>query len=86
MALLLLVAGVLADRFTPRPIMVAADLLRTAARLLLAVLLLAGPAPFAAMLVLAALVGTEIALDAPGRKRLLTQIVAPDLLPTANAR
>lgn len=84
MALLLLLGGVLADRFTPRPIMVAADLLRAAAQSLLAILLLTGPAPFAAVLVLAGLVGTGTALDAPGRNRLLTQIVAPDLLPAAN--
>ena len=85
MALLLLVGGVLADRFSPRPIMVAADLLRAAAQLLLAILLLTGPAPFAAVLVLAGLVGVGTALDAPGRNRLLTQIVAPDLLPAANS-
>ncbi len=84
MALLILLGGVLADRFAPRPIMVAADLLRAAAQSVLAMLLLTGPAPFAAVLVLAALIGTGNALDAPGRNRLLTQIVTPDLLPSVN--
>ncbi len=84
MVLLILLGGVLADRFAPRPVMVAADLLRAVAQGVLAVLLLGGPAPLAAVLVLAALVGTGTALDAPGRNRLLTQIVTPDLLPGAN--
>ncbi len=84
MVLLILLGGVLADRFAPRPVMVAADLLRAVAQGVLAILLLTGPAPLAAVLVLAVLVGIGTALDAPGRNRLLTQIVTPDLLPGAN--
>ena len=51
---------------------------------MLAILLLTGPVPLVAVLVLAALVGVGAALDAPGRNRLLTQIVTPDRLTSAN--
>ncbi len=84
MVLLILLGGVLADRFAPRRIMVAADLLRAAAQSVLAILLLTSPVPLVAVLALAALVGVGAALDAPGRNRLLTQIVTPDRLTSAN--
>ena len=84
MVLLILLGGVLADRFAPRRIMVAADLLRAAAQSVLAILLLIGPVPLVAVLALAALVGIGAALDAPGRNRLLTQIVTPGQLTSAN--
>ncbi len=71
--LLILLAGVLADQFAPRRIMIVADLLRAAAQSVLAILLVTDPVPVVAVLVLAALVGIEAALDAPGRNRFLTQ-------------
>ena len=84
MVLLMLLGGVLADRFAPKRMRIAADLLRATAQVLLALLLFGGIAPLAAILVLVALVGVGTALDSPGRNRLLTQIVPPDLLPSAN--
>lgn len=86
MVLLILLGGVLADRFAPRRIMILADLLRAAAQSVLAILLLTRPVPLVAVLALVALVGVGAALDAPGRNRLLTQIMAPDQLPSAKCQ
>jgi len=84
MALLMLLGGVLADRFAPRRVMMAADLLRAAAQAVQALLLMQKEVPILAIVLLAALLGTGTALAAPGRNRLLTQIVPAAGLLRAN--
>ncbi|NHO33666.1 MFS transporter [Acetobacter fallax] len=85
MALLLLFGGVLADRYPPRRIMVAADLTRALTQTALAALLFQPFLSYVAVVPLSALLGLGNALDAPGRNRLLTQIVPSALLPSANS-
>lgn len=85
MALLLLFGGVLADRHPPRRIMVVADLTRALAQTALAALLFKSSLSYVAVVPLSALLGLSNALDAPGRNRLLTQIVPAALLPSANS-
>ena len=84
MVVLMLLGSVLTDRLAPRRMMIAANLLRATAQAVLALLLLVGIARFGVILVLVSLVGIGTALDPPGRNRLLTQTVPPNLLPSAN--
>ncbi|MFS3133933.1 MFS transporter [Gluconacetobacter sacchari] len=87
---LLLLGGALADRFAPRRMMIAADLLRACTQMLLAALLaymsVPGSGAFCAVLALVTMLGAGTALEAPGRNRFLTQIVSADGLPAANGR
>ncbi len=85
MALLLLLGGVVADRLSPRPVMVAADAVCFLAQAVLAVLLFTGRAPLVAIIPLSALIGVGAAFAMPGRSALLVRIVAGEQLQSANA-
>jgi hypothetical protein len=78
-------AGVLADRFGRRPVMLGADALRCCAQAGLAVALFAGRPPVWLFMALAALVGTGEGLFAPALDALKVQIAPGDALVSANA-
>lgn len=84
LVVLTLFGGVLADRYTPRYLMILADGLRAIAQLLLALLLFVETASFSLTIILVSIVGIGGALDAPGRNRFLTQLVPFEVLPRAN--
>ena len=81
---LLLLGGVLGDRWPRRRIMIGADVLRFAAQSALAVLLIRGNASLPAIVVLTALIGAGTAFFYPARGGLVAQIVAKDQLARAN--
>jgi MFS family permease len=78
-------AGVLADRLGRRPVMLAADIGRTAVMATVAVLLFTATPGVWVFAVLAALRGTGDALFSPALGGLRAEISAPDRLPDANA-
>jgi MFS family permease len=80
-----LVAGVLADRFDNRRLMMATQAAAMAVSVVLAVLALTGATPLWAMYLLAALGGTATVFDAPGRQALTFQLVGRDELSNAVA-
>ena len=81
---LLLLGGVLGDRWPRRRIMIGADMLRFAAQSALAVVLIRGNASMPAIIVLTALIGAGTAFFYPARGGLVAQIVAKDQLARAN--
>jgi MFS family permease len=83
--LLMIGAGVLADRLGRRPVMLAADIGRFAVMAIVAGLLFAATPPVWVFAVLAALRGTGDALFNPALGGLRAEISAPDRLPDANA-
>ncbi|GGS96541.1 MULTISPECIES: MFS transporter [Streptomyces] len=86
MLLLLPVAGVAADRFPARRVVLAADLVRAAAQFGTGLLLLAGPVRIGWLAVLAAATGVGVAFGNPSARTLVAAVVpAPDRLRT-NAR
>ena len=81
---LLLLGGVLGDRWPRRRIMIGADMLRFAAQSALAVVLIRGDASLPAIIVLTALIGAGTAFFYPACGGLVAQIVAKDQLARAN--
>ncbi|MET9962379.1 MFS transporter [Streptomyces sp. NPDC006326] len=83
MLVLLPVAGVAADRFPPRRVVLAADLVRAAAQAGTGVLLWAGPVRIPALAALAALTGAAVAFGNPSARTLVAAVAAgPDRLRT----
>ena len=81
---LLLLGGVLGDRWPRRSIMIYADVLRFAAQSILALALIRGNASLYTIIVLTALIGVGTAFFYPARGGLVAQIVAKDQLARAN--
>jgi len=82
---LLLLGGVVADRFPRRHVMVAADALRATTQGIVAALLLTGRAHIWELLVLFALYGAGDSFFAPASTGLVPETVAPARLQQANA-
>ena len=80
-----LTAGVIADRFDNRRLVMAMQLAAMAVSVALAVLALTGAAELWHIYLLAALGGTATVFDAPGRHALTFQMVGRDELPNAVA-
>ena len=80
-----LAAGVLADRFDTRRLVMATQASAMALSALLATLALTGTAELWHVYVLAALLGTTLVFDAPGRHSLTFRMVGRDELPNAVA-
>jgi MFS family permease len=83
--LLLLVGGVVSDRFDRRRVMLAADLVRGAALLALAVLSLSGGMAVWSVAALAVLYGAGTAFFGPAFDAIVPEIVPTDLLVEANS-
>jgi MFS family permease len=80
-----LVAGVVADRFDSRKLVMATQAAAMVVSIALAIVTLTGTATLAIVYVLAALGGVALAFDAPGRQSLTFQMVGPRELPNAVA-
>jgi MFS family permease len=80
-----LVAGVVADRFETRRLVMATQAAAMTVSLLLALVTLTGSATLPIVYLLAALGGVALAFDAPGRQSLTFQMVGPRELPNAVA-
>jgi MFS family permease len=80
-----LVAGVLADRFDTRRLVITTQLASMAVSVALAVLAFSGAAALWQVYALAALGGTALVFDAPGRHALTFQLVGREELPNAVA-
>jgi MFS family permease len=80
----LLIGGVVADRYSRRTVMVAADLVRVASQGTMAVLLTTGAAEIWMLAVLAAITGAGSGFFNPASTGLLPAIVAPERLQQAN--
>ncbi|MCX5011609.1 MFS transporter [Streptomyces sp. NBC_00555] len=78
MLLLLPVAGVAADRFAARRVVLVADLVRAAAQLATGVVLMAGPADVPRLAVLAAVTGAAVAFGTPSARTLVAAVVPDD--------
>jgi predicted MFS family arabinose efflux permease len=83
-ALLLLIGGALADRLTPRIVMLAADLGRMVVVAALGVILFFGLPPLWIVASLAALQGVGSGLFGPGVQALLPRILPEEQLPAGN--
>ncbi|MCB5177899.1 MFS transporter [Streptomyces antimicrobicus] len=84
--LLLPVAGVVADRFPARRVVLAADLVRAAAQALTGGLLLAGPVRVPELAALAAATGAAVAFGTASARTLVVCAVPADDLLAVNAR
>lgn len=82
--LCLLVGGVVADRTSPRGVMVAADVVRAASQGATAVLLVAGTAELWSLAALAGVTGAATGFFTPASTGLLPAVVAADDLQRAN--
>ena len=80
-----LVAGVVADRFDSRRLVMATQGAAMVVSIALAAVTLTGTAKLPVVFVLAALGGITLAFDAPGRQSLTFQLVGPRELPNAVA-
>ncbi|MHB8681773.1 MAG: MFS transporter [Acidimicrobiales bacterium] len=85
LVLFLLVAGVVADRYNRRAVMVVADLVRAAAQAVLAGWILVGRPPIWGFLVCELLVGTGWAFFQPAMTGLIPEVTRPEHLQQANA-
>lgn len=85
LVLLLLVGGVIADRFSRRFSMLGSDVLRCATETLLAALLLTGTPPLWALMVLAGALGVGQAMFNPAMTGLMPQLASAERLQQANA-
>ncbi|WP_214409960.1 MFS transporter [Sphaerisporangium fuscum] len=74
-AVLVLFGGVFADRFTPRRMMVGADLARLVSQSVTATLFLTGTPALWQLMVIAAINGTAVAMFQPGLASLVPQLV-----------
>ncbi|MFF3017931.1 MFS transporter [Streptomyces sp. NPDC057939] len=86
MLLLLPVAGVAADRFPARRVVLAADLVRAAAQLATGALLLSGPVRIPELAALAAVTGAAVAFGTPSARTLVAAVVAGPGRLRANSR
>ncbi|MFD3868917.1 MFS transporter [Streptomyces sp. NPDC058623] len=86
MLLLLPVAGVVADRFAARRVVLAADLVRAAAQLATGALLLSGPVRVPELAALAAVTGAAVAFGTPSARTLVAAVVAGPGRLRANSR
>jgi hypothetical protein len=82
---LLLFGGVISDRFARRRVMLAADMVRGAAMLLLALLGATGNLELVHLALLAAVYGAGTAFFGPAFDAIIPDIVPPSLFPQANA-
>lgn len=85
LVILLLVGGVIADRFSRRHVMLSSDLLRTVAELVLGCWILVAPPPLWAFMTVAALVGVGSAFFNPAMTGLVPQVASKESLQQANA-
>jgi len=85
LVILLLVGGVIADRFSRRLVMLSSDLLRTVAEIGLGVWIFVSPPPLWGFMALAAVVGAGSAFFNPALTGLVPQIVSEGKLLQANA-
>jgi predicted MFS family arabinose efflux permease len=85
LVVLLLVGGVVADRFSRQTMMIGADVARCASELLLAALVLAGSPALWVFMVLAGVIGAGQAFFNPALTGLLPLAVSPGRLQQANA-
>ncbi len=84
-AILLVPFGVLADRRSPRNLMLVAHLGRGAVVAAIAVLAATGNASILALVVLGALFGVVDAIYMPAQQTFVPRVVSPDRLPSANS-
>jgi hypothetical protein len=84
-AILLVPMGVIADRRSPRTLMLAAHLARGAIVAVIAVLVATGLASIPVLAALGALFGAVDAVYMPAQQAFLPRAVGPDRLPSANA-
>lgn len=84
-AILLVPFGVLADRRSPRNLMLAAHLGRGAVVAAIAVLAATGSASVLALVVLGGLFGIVDAIYMPAQQTFIPRVVSPDRLPSANS-
>jgi MFS family permease len=85
LVILLLVGGVIADRFSRRIVMLSSDLLRTIAEIGLGVWIFLAPPPLWGFMAIAAVVGAGSAFFNPALTGLVPQIVSEGKLLQANA-
>lgn len=85
LVVLLLVGGVIADRFSRRRVMLTSDLLRTVAQIVLGCWILAQPPPLWSFMTAAALVGAASAFFNPAMTGLVPQVASKENLQQANA-
>jgi MFS family permease len=85
LVVLLLVGGVIADRFSRRVVMLSSDLLRTTAEIGLGVWIFMAPPPLWGFMALAAVVGVGSAFFNPALTGLVPQVVSSGRLLQANA-
>ena len=85
LVILLLVGGVIADRFSRRVVMLSSDLLRTAAEIGLGVWIFVASPPLWGFMALAAVVGIGSAFFNPALTGLVPQVVSEGKLLQANA-
>ena len=85
MVILLVVGGVVGDRWPRRAVMVGADLLRFASQGVLAILLLHGHPPLIALMALAACSGVGNAFYGPAESGLLPQVAGSEHIKEANS-
>ncbi len=85
LVVLLLVGGVIADRFSRRYVMLSSDLLRTVAQVGLGCWILLQPPPLWAFMTVAALVGAASAFFNPAMTGLVPQVASKENLQQANA-
>jgi predicted MFS family arabinose efflux permease len=85
LVVLLLGGGVLADRRSPRALMIAADAARFVTQGLTAALLIAGHAELWHLVVLQAIAGGAQAFELPAQTGLIADVVAPARLQAANS-
>jgi MFS family permease len=84
-AIFMLVGGALSDRFSPRDLMLASNLLRAVVVGIVAVLVLTGRAELWNLYVLAAIFGVVDAIFHPALNTIVPMLVSERLLPPANA-
>ncbi len=82
---LMLVGGVIGDRWPRRRLMMGSDILRCVSQVVLATLLAIGHPPLGALLAMAACVGVGNAFYAPAEGGLIPQVAGPEHLKEANS-
>lgn len=85
MVMLMLVGGIVGDRWPRRSLMIAADLLRCASQATMAVLLGLGHPPLPALMALAACCGIGTAFYGPAESGLIPQVAGPERIKDANS-
>ena len=83
-ALFTLIGGVLVDRFSPRPVMFASNIVRMTVFVLLAILVLTSQIQLWMVFILGLIFGSADALYYPAQTAILPQILAPERLALGN--